>query len=354
MENQTDPKQPSVDSFREQILSKISTNASKLRQIEQTIEQSQGEITRLVQKKSLDTTQLQKFQGDLTGFSKEEIRDTFISAMDSQQRLLLMRGQLEKLHEQKNNIATMNADLEEMLAFLNLSHEQLESRKSRSTNIEMLDMLITAQEAERQRLSRQMHDGPAQSLSNLIVQAEIATKLFDIDPSKARDELDKLKNSAMSTFQKIRLFVSEIRPMMLDDLGLVPTLRKHVAQVQETTGTPISLAVSGEERKLKTYLEVFIFRTAQELINASLKRNQAPSSDFQVNVLLKVTETDVNLSVEDNGRVFTTAELTAADGLGLNLIKERTELLSGDFFCDLDRNSGVEISIHIPVADFPD
>ena len=231
MENQTDPKQPSVDSFREQILSKISTNASKLRQIEQTIEQSQGEITRLVQKKSLDTTQLQKFQGDLTGFSKEEIRDTFISAMDSQQRLLLMRGQLEKLHEQKNNIATMNADLEEMLAFLNLSHEQLESRKSRSTNIEMLDMLITAQEAERQRLSRQMHDGPAQSLSNLIVQAEIATKLFDIDPSKARDELDKLKNSAMSTFQKIRLFVSEIRPMMLDDLGLVPTLRKHVAQV---------------------------------------------------------------------------------------------------------------------------
>ena len=114
------------------------------------------------------------------------------------------------------------------------------------------------------------------------------------------------------------------------------------------------MAVSGEERKLKTYLEVFIFRTAQELINASLKRNQAPSSDFQVNVLLKVTETDVNLSVEDNGRVFTTAELTAADGLGLNLIKERTELLSGDFFCDLDRNSGVEISIHIPVADFPD
>jgi two-component system sensor histidine kinase DegS len=90
-----------------------------------------------------------------------------------------------------------------------------------------IEMIVNAQESERQRLSRQMHDGPAQALSNFILQTEIAMRLFDLDPAQARDELGNLKTSAMGTFQRVRSFIFELRPMMLDDLGFNSTLRKY-------------------------------------------------------------------------------------------------------------------------------
>jgi two-component system sensor histidine kinase DegS len=97
-------------------------------------------------------------------------------------------------------------------------------------------MLVNAQETERQRLSRQMHDGPAQALSNFILQTEIAMRLMDVDAGQAREELNSLKASAMGTFQKVRNFIFELRPMMLDDLGLAPTIRRYADAFKEQTG----------------------------------------------------------------------------------------------------------------------
>ena len=96
-----------------------------------------------------------------------------------------------------------------------------------------------------------MHDGPAQALSNFILQTEIALRLFDMDQEKAREELVNLKNTATSAFQQVRDFVFELRPMMLDDLGLVPTLKRYVEAFKEQTNTNVRLAVSGVERRLE-------------------------------------------------------------------------------------------------------
>ena len=102
-------------------------------------------------------------------------------------------------------------------------------------------MLVNVQEAERQRLSRQMHDGPAQALSNFILQTEIAMRLLDVDPVQARSELGNLKVAAMSTFQKVRNFIFELRPMMLDDLGLAPTIRRYADMFKEQAGVEVSV-----------------------------------------------------------------------------------------------------------------
>ena len=102
-----------------------------------------------------------------------------------------------------------------------------------------------AQEAERQRLSRQMHDGPAQAMSNFILQTEIAMRLLDADPKQAKDELASLKTAALGTFKKVRNFIFELRTMMLDDLGLVPTIRKYVDAFKEQTSMDVTLMVTG-------------------------------------------------------------------------------------------------------------
>ena len=145
-------------------------------------------------------------------------------------------------------------------------------------------MIVNAQEAERQRLSRQMHDGPAQAMSNFILQTEIAMRLLDVDPAQAKEELGSLKNAAMTTFQKVRNFIFELRPMMLDDLGLIPTIRKYMDAFKEQTGLEVNLTVTGTERRLEPYLEIMIFRAIQELLGNAARHSQAATIKMHVDM----------------------------------------------------------------------
>src|SRR5262249_348424 len=125
--------------------------------------------------------------------------------------------------------------------------------------------IIDAQEKERQLLARQMHDGPASSLSNLVLQAEVVERLFNLDPTQARTELGVLKTAVNATFQRTRDFIFNLRPMMLDDLGLFPTLRRYVQEYQNKTQINAQLTIMGKDRRLPAHTEVILFRVIQEL-----------------------------------------------------------------------------------------
>jgi len=197
-----------------------------LREITLMIEQSQGEVSKLSQRNAAITAHLQQVQNQLDKMPPQEIKSAYDSALDAQQRLFVMRGQLEKLQNEKAHLDRFKSTLERLRASSAGSLASASAGGSKSP-LASVEMLVNAQETERQRLSRQMHDGPAQALSNFILQSEIAMRLLDIDSNQARDELNNLKTSAMGTFQKVRNFIFELRPMMLDDLGLVPTLRRY-------------------------------------------------------------------------------------------------------------------------------
>jgi two-component system sensor histidine kinase DegS len=213
--------------------------------------------------------------------------------------------------------------------------------RSEATNIEMV---INAQESERQRLSRQMHDGPAQALSNFILQAEIALRLLSVDVDQARDELNSLKASATRTFQKVRNFIFELRPMMLDDLGLVPTIRRYSETFKEQSGIEMNLVVSGTERRLESYLEVMVFRALQELLGNASRHSHATI----VKVYLDVGESLIKVSVDDNGKGFDVDTLNEGGSLGLKLIRDRVEILGGSFDIDSSAGKGTRVAFSIP------
>ena len=206
-------------------------------------------------------------------------------------------------------------------------------------------MVVNAQEAERQRLSRQMHDGPAQAMSNFILQTEIAMRLLDIDPKKAKEELVSLKGAALGTFQKLRNFIFELRPMMLDDLGLAPTIRKYVEAFKEQTALEASLTVTGTERRLEPYLEVMIFRAVQELLGNAARHSQAADVKIQVDM----GNDAIRVSVDDNGRGFDAEAAQGHSTLGLRLIRERVEMLGGSFSVDSALGKGARIMFTVPV-----
>ena len=102
--------------------------------------------------------------------------------------------------------------------------------------------IIEAQEQERQRLVRQLHDGPAQSLTNLILQAEICER-FSTTTRLALEASWLTQDAVSSTFQKVRDFMFDLRPMMLDDLGLIPTLKRYVGNFSEKSGIATTLSI---------------------------------------------------------------------------------------------------------------
>jgi two-component system sensor histidine kinase DegS len=317
----------------------LSETQRALREVTLMIEQSQGELTKLSQRNAAITAHLQQAQGQINKIAPEELRMAYDSALDAQQRLLVMRGQLEKLQNDKNHLERIKAVLERAASAGGTS-----SAPAGKSQMASVEMLVNAQEAERQRLSRQMHDGPAQALSNFILQTEIAMRLLEVDPVQAREELSSLKVSAMGTFQKVRNFIFELRPMMLDDLGLVPTIRKYADAFREQAGLDVSITVTGAERRLEPYIEVMMFRAIQELIGNASRHSQATS----VKVLLDMGDQLVRVTVDDNGKGVDTEILEQSNSLGLKLIKERAEMLGGSFEIDSAVGKGARVSFSVP------
>jgi two-component system sensor histidine kinase DegS len=315
-----------------------------LREVTLMIEQSQGELSKLTQRNAAITTHLQQIQGQMDSLPPQEVRNAYDSALDAQQRLFVMRGQLEKLQAEKNHLERLKT----ILGVVGTSTTGVEgsaaSPSSGKSTLASVEMLVNAQETERQRLSRQMHDGPAQALSNFILQTEIAMRLFDIDAAQAKEELNSLKNSAMGTFQKVRNFIFELRPMMLDDLGLVPTVRRYADAFKEQASLDVNVTVTGNERRLEPYLEVMVFRAMQELLGNAARHSQST----QVKVLLDMGDERVRVSVEDNGRGFDPDFVQQGASLGLKLIRERAEMLGGSFELDSAVGRGARVVFAVP------
>lgn len=316
-----------------------------LRETTLMIEQSQGEVSKLTQRNAAITSHLQQVQNQLGETSVEEIRMAYESALDAQQRLFVMRGQLEKLQSDKAHYERYKVALEQLQDGGGDGSAATSSQTTGAARgtLASVEMLINAQEAERQRLSRQMHDGPAQALSNFILQTEIAMRLLDVDPIQARDELGNLKGSAMGTFQKVRNFIFELRPMMLDDLGLIPTIRRYADTFKEQTGLEVNVTISGTERRLESYLEVMVFRAIQELLSNAARHSQGTL--IKVNVDL--TEDLIRVGVDDNGKGFD-IDAVQEQNFGLKLIRERTEMLGGTFEIDSAAGKGTRVMFSLP------
>lgn len=315
-----------------------------LHEITLMMEQSQGELSKLTQRNTAITSHLQQVQGQMDTLSPDEVRNAYDSALDAQQRLFVMRGQLEKLQAEKTHLERLQTVLSGVSSSPVGDIAASVSSLGGKSTLASVEMLVNAQETERQRLSRQMHDGPAQALSNFILQTEIAMRLFDVDAAQAKDELNSLKTSAMGTFQKVRNFIFELRPMMLDDLGLVPTVKRYADAFKEQTSLDVNVTVTGNEKRLESYLEVMLFRAIQELLGNAARHSQAT----QVKVLLDVGEDRVRVSVEDNGRGFDPDTIQQGSSLGLKLIRERAEMLGGNFELDSAVGRGARISFGVP------
>ena len=279
--------------------------------------------------------------------SRAEIQSSYESALEALQKLSVMRIQSEKLQSDKSYITEYIRTLENIQHALAFGKPFGKSTLGDDFSVHVIEMLIQAQESERQRLSRQMHDGPAQALSNFILQTEIAMRLFDVEKTQARAELEELRQSATTTFQKVRDFIFELRPMMLDDLGLVPTIKRYVEIIKGDFNSETHLIVTGRERRLESYQEAMIFRAVQELIYNAYRHSNANSLKIQIDL----GETLLKVTVDDDGKGFDPAIIDQGVGMGLKVIRDRLNMIHGTCAVDSAPGQGTRIMIECPVIE---
>lgn len=208
--------------------------------------------------------------------------------------------------------------------------------------------IIKAQEEERKRVAREIHDGPAQSMANIVMRAEFCLRLLDMNPGQVRDELVALQNLVRLSLTDVRKIIFDLRPMVLDDLGLAPAIKRYLADYKEQHGLQIEFLFFGQQRRLDSSIEVALFRIIQETISNIKKHARASSAVVKMELLRK----KVNIHIKDDGRGFDLDKVMAdknRDGYGLVGMRERVQLLEGELNITTAPGQGTSINISVPV-----
>jgi len=339
------------EQFLETCSQEYKKTLSELKEIDLLIQQTSKEVERMARRNTQATNQLRLAESSIETVPRQDLKEAYSAVLDTQQRLFTMQGQLEKLQSDQRNMARY---LDILRSVLEQGHHPDRPRPPEPEEEELAPQaavvrVIEAQERERRRLSRQMHDGPAQSLTNLILQAEICERLMDVNPEQARVELANLKSSVADTFQKVKGFILNLRPMMLDDLGLVPTLRRYLDSFSDSSDMVTDISVMGKERRLASHSEVTTFRVIQELLHNARDVGRASSA----RIMLDMRGDDLQVTFEDDGDGLDLGDALSseeAEKLGLTTMRERIEMLGGEIHFENARGGGTRVTFTLPAS----
>ena len=219
-----------------------------------------------------------------------------------------------------------------------------DDRSSEGQHLRALDV----QEEERQRLAREIHDGPVQVLVNAIFVLSSCQILFDKNPAKAKVELARLEDDLRDGLGEVRHFIFDLRPAPLADLGLVSTLRKYCESYRQRFGGTVELDAPEEIQRLYPAAEAAIFRIVQEALQNSRKHSGAT----RLCVCLRVEGDRLVVSVADNGRGFDpeNAAGVASRHFGLQSMRERAEYVHGSLEVRSRPGDGALVVLRVPLG----
>ncbi len=213
------------------------------------------------------------------------------------------------------------------------------------------EQLINAQEEERKRISRELHDEIGQALSAININLEVIENQGELPDPTIRKRFHDIKSLVRKSIDDVHRVSYDLRPYLLDDFGLVSTIRWYAETFRERTGTDVWLTVEGDERKLSPGVETLIYRVAQEALTNVSKHAEAKT----VELLLKYETGLVTLTVKDDGKGFEQGSsvkhvVHKSRGLGLFGMKERVVLYGGELSIESGHGHGCKLHVRVPVS----
>lgn len=337
-------------------------------QMKAELEQVKREIAILIKNNDLLEEQSRKSRSHLATVSRDFKRYTEIEVREAYEGANDLRLELSMNEMKEKQLRARRDDLERRLAGLLDTIEradQLVGQVSSVINYLTSDLknvgealedakhkqnfairIIEAQEEERKRLSRDIHDGPAQMLANVLLRAGLIEKIFNQEgKDSAIKELQHLRESVRSTLIEVRRVIFDLRPMDLDDLGVVPALKKYLSIVNEyEEDVTVEFHSFGKEERFQQNIEVAVFRLVQEAVMNALKHGK-PNS---ISVKIEWLRDTLNVIVKDDGIGFDVNEVKEKS-FGLIGMRERIDLLKGNMKINSIKGKGTMILFQLPL-----
>jgi signal transduction histidine kinase len=260
---------------------------------------------------------------DEIGEVQEEFNLMVKDLRESNATLVQQRQELEKLNQENSQLLN-----------------ELGSKNSRLE--QLLHHAISAQEAERKRLARELHDETGQSLTSILLRLKVLQSETDLDV--IQDRLNGLRYLTNQTLEEVRRLALDLRPMALDDLGLVPAIRWYVQQYSERNSLDIKLNVAENIQRLPADLEIVLYRAVQEGLTNITRHAQAKNATINLERL----PSSVWLTITDNGKGIQPGSNNRG-GMGLEGMRERVMLVGGKLRLDSTQGIGTQIVIELPV-----
>ncbi|HEX9092235.1 MAG TPA: sensor histidine kinase, partial [Anaerolineales bacterium] len=239
-----------------------------------------------------------------------------------------------------------NQRIEELINAQLAEQQRLDALKA-----ELLHRTVIAQEAERQRIARELHDETGQTLTALGMGLRGMSETILTNRDRAVQQADQLEKLALAGVEELQRMVSGLHPPQLDDLGLLAALRWYASDIGNRFGITINIVNHGGKPKLSSDVRAVVFRIAQEAMTNVVRHAKASRMDIQ----LDYTADNIYLRVEDNGQGFNTdAVLKKKPGRptawGLLGMVERASLVGGT--CNIFSNpgKGTLIEVHVPIT----
>lgn len=292
-------------------------------------------------------------------YSEKEIREVYENTHTFQTKLAMLRQEEKSLRLKRDDLErrlkslsrtieraeALGRKIAVVLTYLHDDFSQVNQLIEEAKEKQEFGLkIIEAQEEERCKISREIHDGPAQMLANILLRSELVDLAFregSID--KALKEIQSVRETIRTSLYEVRRIIYDLRPMALDDLGLIPTLKKYISTIAEYHQMDIEFIPIGEEKRLHQKYEVAFFRLVQESLQNAVKHAQAT----QITVKLEIRHNRLSMIIKDNGKGFD-PHIIKDKSFGLIGMRERVEMLDGELKIDTEVNKGTIIYIAVP------
>lgn len=289
------------------------------------------------------------------------IREAYEKARDIQVKLIVKREEEKSLIKQRNDLElrlkknieiveraqSLMSKMKSVMDFLLSDLADISKTISNLEGKAQIGMkIIKAQEEERRRIARDIHDGPAQSIAFLVIKTEIAERLIKKNPEVISEELEEIKSQLRAVLKEIRTVMYDLRPTSLDELGLIPTIQRIAEDLTIDKDLDISVTVLSEKKITNHLIRLTCYRIIQEGINNIIKHSKASKASIK----LDITQTKINGVISDEGEGFDINEYKAKEtvSFGLSSMKERAEMVNGKVKIDSIKGKGTKIIFSIP------
>ena len=336
--------------------------SDEIEQTRKAIEYLIVEGDELERKERLYRNRLAQVSKNFNIYSEEQIKEVYETAHDIQTKLKMVRERENALRQKWDFIERRLKSLEQMIEkgtalvskvsvisnYLNDDFKQISDLIDNANQKQSFGLkIIEAQEEERKRISREIHDGPAQMLANILLRADLVERTYrERSGEEALVEMKNMRLMVRDSLQEVRRIIYDLRPMALDDLGLIPTIRKYLANVEDYHQINISLSEQGIQGRFDSKYEVALFRLIQESIQNAVKHG-APKN---IHVNFRIEKNQIFLLIRDDGIGFD-LESKKENSFGLIGMRERVEMLDGEFSIKSQIGQGTTVYVKIPLKD---